>query len=844
MTDAPPGDLLAGLSAAEARDRLEREGFNELPREPGHSPLRVALEVLREPMFALLIAAAVVYGFIGELGDAVLLLGFALVCIAIAVVQRGRSERALEALHGLASPRALVVRDGMRVRIPGREVVRGDLVVLTEGDRIPADGVIVAGEHLEVDESLLTGESLPVRKSPARVLHETMSAPGSRDQSELFGGTLVIRGTGLAAIMATGAASAMGAIGHSLAALIPEQPRLQQEMRRLVLVFGIAALLTCSLAFLLYGLLRHAWLDAVLAGIALGMALLPQEFPLVLTVFMVMGAWRLSRSRVLTRRAAVIETLGSATVLCTDKTGTLTRNLMSVAHLESGAEAWEPRDPEAGIAASAALTTLLETATLASDEHRIDPMEHALGELWMLVRPGARNGELLREYPLRPGLLALTRVWSRNSGLVVATKGAPEAVARLCALDPASAAAQHARVDALARRGMRVLAVARATARGALPDSPVEFAFQYLGLVAFADPLRESVPRAVAECRAAGIRVVMITGDFPSTARAIAEQAGIDGAQVVSGDELQALDDAALARRVRQVSVFARIAPVQKLRIVEAFKANGEVVAMTGDGVNDAPALKAAHIGIAMGGRGTDVAREAASIVLLDDDFGSIVRGIRVGRRIYDNLRKAMSYICAIHVPIAGLALLPMMLGWPLLLTPMIIALLELIIDPACSVVLEAEPEEADVMRRAPRAGKSALLTPSLFAWCLLQGMVAFAAVSAVFVGAMNSAMSADSVRTQVFLALVAANLALIFVNRTFASSLRAAFGRPNRMLWWGLGIAVGVLAFIVGVPAVRRFFGLGGLAPDDLLVSLAVAPVVLLVLEVAKRVWRKRLEH
>jgi len=389
-----------------------------------------------------------------------------------------------------------------------------------------------------------------------------------------------------------------------------------------------------------------------------------------------------------------------------------------------------------------------------------------------------------------------------------------------------------------------VLAVARATHAGTLPESPAGFAFRHLGLIAFADPLRESVPGAVAECRAAGIRVVMITGDFPATARCIARQAGIEDAGVVSGDELQPLDDAALARRVREVSVFARITPVQKLRIVEAFKANGEVVAMTGDGVNDAPALKAAHIGIAMGARGTDVAREAASIVLLEDDFGSIVRGIRVGRRIYDNLRKAMSYICAIHVPIAGLALLPVLLGWPLLLTPMIIALLELIIDPACSVVLEAEPEEADVMRRPPRAATSSLLTLPLLAWCLLQGLAAFAVVSAVFVAAMHGDSSAESVRTQVFLTLVGANFALIFVNRTFSSSLIAAFGRPNRTLWWGLGIAVAVLAFIVGVPGVRRFFGFGSLGPGELLLSLAVAPVLLALLELAKRVWRTRLEH
>jgi Ca2+-transporting ATPase len=828
-----PADLLAGLTAAEARDRLESDGYNELPRERRSTPLRVALEVLREPMFALLVAAAAVYALIGEAGESLLLVGFATVSISIAIVQRARSERALEALRGLASPRALVIRDGARQRIPGREVVRGDLLVLSEGDRVPADGVIVAGGHLEVDESLLTGESLPVPKSPA-----------NGDKSRLSGGSLVIRGNGLALVTATGSASAIGVIGRSLATLTPEQPRLQQETRRLVLAFGIAAVVACTLAVLVYGFVRGAWLDAVLGGIALGMALLPEEFPLVLAVFMVMGAWRLSRSRVLTRRAAVIETLGAATVLCTDKTGTLTRNLMSVAVLDAMGETWDPHLPASRIAESAALSTLLEHAALASDEHHVDPMERALDGLWTLVRPGSRNGELLREYPLRPERLAVARVWRQGAQLVVAAKGAPEAIARLCRLDAAAAAAQDARVRELAGRGMRVLAVARAVAQEPLPDAPQVFAFHGLGLVAFADPLRDSVPAAVAECRAAGIRVVMITGDFPATARAIAGQAGIDGGVVVSGDELQSLDDTALARRVREAAVFARITPAQKLRIVEAFKANGEVVAMTGDGVNDAPALKAAHIGIAMGGRGTDVAREAASIVLLDDDFGSIVRGIRVGRRIYDNLRKAMGYICAIHVPIAGVALLPVLLGWPMVLTPMLIALLELIIDPACSVVLEAEPEEASVMRRPPRAPTSSLLSRALLAWSLVQGVVAFTVVAAVFAMAVRSSLSVETVRTLVFLTLVGVNFTLIFVNRTFSASLRAAFGRPNKMLWWGLGIASVVLAVVAGLPEARRFFGLGVLLPSQWLVCAMAAVTLLVGLELAKRAWQRPLEH
>jgi Ca2+-transporting ATPase len=838
-------DLTAGLSAAEARTRLGQEGFNELPATARRAAWRMAVEVIREPMFALLIAAAVIYAVLGDRGEALMLLGFATISVSIAIVQQGRSEKALDALRDLTSPRALVIRDGVRIRIPGREVARGDVVVLTEGDRVPADGVLVSGEHIEVDESLLTGESIAVRKRATREIPERLAAPGGENSSQVFSGTLVIRGTGIAVVLATGTHSAIGAIGASLAGMVREQPRLERQTRQLVIAFGITGLAVSVLAFLLYWWLRGSWLEALLGAIALGMSMLPEEFPLVLTVFMVMGAWRLSQSRVLTRRAAAIEALGSATVLCTDKTGTLTRNLMSVAHLESLGDAWEPDLPPERIAESESLTRLLWAATLASDAQRLDPMDRSLANLRDLTHPTESAGTLLREYPLRPELLAVTRVWRFESAdaLTVAAKGAPEAIAGLCNFTEPQLAALRVQTDLLARRGMRVLAAAGASVSGSdLPVTPASFAFDFLGLIGFADPLRESAPAAIRECRSAGIRVLMITGDYPATAMAIAHQAGIEDGDACSGDELRELDDRALAERVRRTSVFARIAPDQKLRIVNALKANGEIVAMTGDGVNDAPALKAAHIGIAMGGRGTDVAREAASIVLLDDDFGSIVRAVRLGRRIYDNLRKAMGYILAIHVPIAGLALLPILFGWPLVLTPMLIALLELIIDPACSVVLEAEQEESDVMTRPPRSQDSALLTGALIGWSLLQGGLAFALVAAVYILAMLLPVPADQVRALAFVALVGANIALIFVNRTFSSSLRAALGRPNRVLAWGLGITVSLLAVILAWAPVRGFFGLGRLRVNDLALCLGAALALLVVLELAKLAWRRRL--
>ena len=673
-TDGALPARLTGLAESEARVRLATEGPNELLQPDRRTPLRIVMEVLREPMFALLIGGGVIYLLLGDVKEALILLAFALLSIAITVVQETRTEHVLEALRNLASPRALVIRDGVRKRISGREVVRGDVILLAEGDRVPADALLLEAIDLQADESLLTGESVPVRKLPSQRAG-AIAAPGGEDLPYVYSGSLVVRGSGTAEVIATGANSQMGKIGQLLHRLEPEPPRLQTQTRDLVRVAAIGGGTVSVIVMVLYGLFRGGWLEALLAGITIGMSMLPEEFPVVLTVFMAMGAWRISHARVLTRRSTAIEALGSATVLCTDKTGTLTENRMSVAELRTPEGEWR-RGVGGPIAKD--LQEVLTYGILASAPEALDPMERALRQLADSFsghegHPPRAAAKLARTYGLRPELLAVTQVWASHDGspFIVATKGAPESVGRLCQLSAAESANLQAAVDAMAAEGMRVLAVAQARYIGpGLPDAPTEFAFRLLGLIGFADPLRESVPAAVRQCQSAGIRVVMITGDYPATAVAIARQAGLAANKAVGGDGIAKLDDTALISVVRSAAVFARIVPEQKLRIVEALKTDGQIVAMTGDGVNDAPSLKAAHIGVAMGGRGTDVAREASSIVLLDDDFGSIVTAIRLGRRIYDNLRKAMSFIVAVHVPIAGLALLPLILGLPIMSYP------------------------------------------------------------------------------------------------------------------------------------------------------------------------------
>jgi Ca2+-transporting ATPase len=818
-----------------AAARLREEGPNELPRAGRRSVVRIMIEVLREPMLALLLIGGAAYLLLGDLAEGLFLLGFATFSVLVTVIQETRTEHVLEALRDLSAPRALVIRDGLRMRIAGREVVRDDLIVLEQGDRIAADAVLLEAADLQADESLLTGESLPVDKAVAKPgAADEPYRPRGKGHQSLYSGSLVTRGSGIARVLATGPRTEIGRIGQSLASLDTEAPRLRRETMRLVTWCAVGGGATALLVVLLYGLLRGGWIEAVLAGIAIGMSMLPEEFSVVMTVFLAMGAWRIGKVGVLTRRAAAIETLGSATVLCTDKTGTLTENRMSVVQLwlPSG-ETIRLRD---GTAVPEGYHRLIDTAALASAIEPTDPMEVALYAARSSVNPPRQPGTMAHTYALRPELLAMSNIWDDGESLAICAKGAPEAIAELCHLPPREIAAMTHAVEDMARRGVRVLAVATATP-GDRDWAATQHGYDYTlaGLVGLADPLRASVPAAVAECREAGIRVVMITGDYAATARAIATQAGIADGEVMTGAELASLDEARLVERLKTVTVFARIMPEQKLRIVQAFKAEGEIVAMTGDGVNDAPSLKAAHIGVAMGKRGTDVAREAAAIVLLEDDFGSIVQSVRLGRQIYDNIRKAMAFIFAVHVPIAGLALLPLFFGLPILFGPIHIALLEMVIDPVCALVFEAERPEDDVMRRPARDPHEPLFSLPMIVWSVFQGGVAFAMLAVLYLVEIASGMPEAELRALVFFALIAAIMALILVNRSFGASLGAALVRHNVALRYVGAAIVGVSAFILLVPFAQVLLGFGSIARTDLVLAVALGCGLMLLLEGCK---------
>jgi Ca2+-transporting ATPase len=832
-----------GLTHAEAAARLQQYGHNELPQQISRPWISLVAGIVREPMFLLLIATAVIYFALGEPIDATVLLVAVSLIISITIYQEQKTERALAALRQLSSPGALVVRDGAPMRIAGREVVPGDLLIVHEGDRIAADGYLQASTNLFVDESLLTGESVPVTKNAAPHSRTAIGQPGGDGLPFVWSGTLVVRGEGRVVVTGTGGATELGRIGKSLALVDVSRTPLQREVGRAVRLLAVGGIGACVLLGVSYGLTRHTWVDGALAGLTLAVSMVPEEFPVILTIFLALGAWRIARSRVLTRRLPAIESLGAATVLCVDKTGTLTLNSMSVVAVSTDG-ASRPIDPAQPM--STDVIELIATAVRASKPDAVDPMERAFHEFARLAQISAieEAASLAREYPLSEDRLVVTHVWRPSNAqppYEVAAKGAPEAILSLCELTAARRADVERSLRDMADQGMRVLGVARASWNvRELPPTAASFDFQFLGLVGLADPIRPGVPAAVAQCHSAGIRVAMVTGDYPSTAVAIAERIGLsDPQRFLTGAAITRMDDAELRRAAAGVSVFARMVPAQKLRLVSALKAHGEVVAMTGDGVNDGPALKAADIGVAMGGRGTDVAREAAALVLLDDDFSSIVRAVRLGRRIYDNIRKSTTYVLAVHVPIAGISLVPALLGWPLVLLPVHVLFMELVTDPTCSIAFEMEPEEPGIMQRPPRKPEDHLFSLATLIRGGLQGVGAFAAAATVLVASHVGGRSEIEVRTVTFATLIAVNIALTFANRSTEEPFWKGTSRNPAL--YGLTVApLALLAVILLVPAASSLFHVSKPPLRDLVLIAIAATAALGWMEFAKSLVRR----
>ncbi len=795
---------MTGLSSEQAAAELRRTGPNELPSRDRHTTLQLVVNVLREPMLVLLLIAGGLYLAFGDLAEAIALAVSVVAIISITLAQERRTERALEALRELANPHARVMRDGEWREIDARELVPGDVIHIGEGDRVPADGVVRDGTPLSVDESLLTGESVAVMRAAGDPVHAS---------------TLVTDGNATAEVTGTGARTEVGRIGAALDEIDLARPPLYAEVMRVVRVTAIVAFAMCIALFGVHLASHHGLLVAGLAAIALAMSLLPEELPLVLTVFLTLGARRMTKHRVLARRAAAIETLGAVTVLCVDKTGTLTENQMAIRRIVTDEVYDVPASPSE---LPESCHDVVELGLLACPRNTVDAMDRAFARLAAATLATTEHVHpewtWVQEYPLSRSLLAVTHVWRADAQrVVIATKGAPEAIIDLCHLEPAAAALWRSRVEAMAVEGLRVLGVARAVeAMNPLPENVHDMPFEMVGLVGLLDPLRGDTAATIETCHSAGVRVLMITGDHAATARAIGRAAGLRDREPLAGAEVDTLDDAALAARLAETDVVARAAPAHKLRIIRVLRAAGEVVAMTGDGVNDAPALKAADIGIAMG-QGTDVARESAGLVLLEPSLAAIAAAIRTGRRIYDNLRKVAGYLLAVHLPIAGLALIPPLLDWPLLLGPIHIVLLELVIDPTCSIVFEMEPAAADVMQRPPRGRSERLFAARQVAISAVRGLVALAGPGTVAAIAQLRGAPPETVRALGFAALIAADVALV-----------VAAGARNRAVAWITAAILAVMAVIFAVPAVRALFGFGALTLPQLgLAALAAVPVL-----------------
>jgi Ca2+-transporting ATPase len=838
-----------GLSQIEVQKKLSSEGYNEIPSGMRNKFLFLILNILKEPMLLLLIICGIIYFILGSIEDALMLVSFIAVVIGITIYQERKTEKALDALKNLSSPRALVIRDGTQVNIPGREVVTEDIIVLKEGNRVPADAIVFSCSNLLIDESMLTGESIPVRKQEIEEGSKPVDMrPGGDDLPYVYSGTMIIQGHGLAKVTSTGGLTEMGKIGKALKSIKDEPTILQKETGRIIKNLLIIGGILCIVIIIVYGLTRGDWLNGFLAGLSLSMAMLPEEFSVVLLIFLTLGAWRISKRQVLARKMSAIETLGSASVLCVDKTGTLTMNKMSLKKIYTENEYLDlDKDNSADIGEN--FHNLLEYGILASQRDPFDPIESAIksvGEKYLENSEHIhKNWKLVKEYPLSKKITALSHIWESpdKNHFVIAAKGAPESIIELCHMKENEKESLLQIVTGLANEGYRVLGAAKASFdKAGLPDSQHEFDFEFIGFFSFTDPVRENVPETVSECYSAGIRVIMITGDYPGTAQSIARKIGLKNPEsYILGSDLDKMNPDELKEKIKSTNIFARVVPEQKLLIVNALKANGEIVAMTGDGVNDAPALKSAHIGIAMGSRGTDVARESAALVLLDDDFSSIVSAVRLGRRIYNNLKKAMSYIFSIHIPIALMSLVPVLFKLPLVLLPAHIAFLELIIDPACSTVFEAQPEGENIMKNKPRNIKESMFNKPTMLISVVNGLSLFVVMIAVYLITLKvRGLGEDVARTIAFTTLVFGNLALIATNASRSKNVIRIFRDKNKALYVVLAIAVVFLGAALYIPGLRNIFHFSILGLTDLAICFALGIGTALWYEFLKFLSRK----
>lgn len=825
-----PSDI-TGLSEQEVITSREQFGSNTTRQKERSGWLAVLLEMLKEPMLLLLIATTIIYFILGETGEAYFMLSAIIIVSGISFYQDRRSRKALEGLQALNQPMASVIRKGTMQQVALEEIVVKDLVIVEEGNSIPADGTIVYSTDFSVNESILTGESSTVYKS------------ATNDDNKIFQGTVVVTGMAIVEVTSVGITTRLGKLGESLKEIKQEDTPLQIQIRKFVNKMAIAGVIVFLLVWLINYIMSGYLLDSLLKGLTLAMSILPEEIPVAFTTFMALGAWRLMQKGIIVKRVITIETLGSATEICVDKTGTITENKMELKaiYIFKTKEIYESNNWQTSEA-----VTLITNAMWASEPIPFDPMEKALHDMYAsLAHTDERlNFKLVHEYPLEGRPPMMTHVHENSSGeTIIAAKGAPEAILAVSMLSNDERNSIIKEIQHMAQQGYRVLGVATTTVHGNnYPAIQQELKFDFNGLVAFYDPPKANIKEVFKKFYNAGIRVKIITGDNTATTLAIAEKAGFkNGAAAVEGDELSKMDEATLTKKLRTTHIFTRMFPEAKLRIINALKNDHQVVAMTGDGVNDGPALKAAHIGIAMGKKGSEVAKHAAALVLANDDLSKMIDAIALGRKIYTNLKKAIQYIVSIHIPIILTVALPLFFGWlyPNIFTPVHVIFLEIIMGPTCSIVYENEPMEKNTMLQPPRPFTTTFLSFREMLISIAQGCIITAGVLSIYQYCVLHGYDENSTRAMVFTTLLFANIFLTLVNRSLYYSFFATLRYRNNLLLTVIIVTLLMLAIILYLPPVSSFFAVVSLTGMQLLVCLIAAIISVFWIELWK--WIKR---
>ena len=820
-----------GLTDSEVTESAKKFGTNSVEHQKKNHFLNSILDIVKEPMFLLLLTATSIYFITADYGDGIFMAIAIIFVVAISVFQESRSRNAIEALKKLTQPKCKVIRNGSTIEIPTEEIVIGDCVQLEEGAFIPADGIILSSNDFSVNESILTGESLAVFKS------------NESENKQVFQGTIVASGLAICEVTAIGNKTHLGKIGSSLNAIEEEKTPLQIQIGNFVTKMSIIGLVIFAIVWAINYYNSGLVLDSLLKALTLAMSVIPEEIPVAFTTFMALGAWRLMKMGIITKQTKTVETLGSATVICTDKTGTITENRMSLAELylfksNSIIETSQKLNPEA--------EEVLNYAMWSSEPIPFDAMEIAIHEAYSNFESEDERPyfKMVHEYPLSGKPPMMTHVFENDSGKkIIAAKGAPEALIAISHLTEMEKNQIFEAMQTMMQKGFRVLGVGVSDFEGTdYPSTQQELKFHFKGLVAFYDPPKHNIQEVFETFYKAGIQVKIVTGDNAETTSTIAKQVGFKNAdKVLNGDELMAMDDVTLKEKVMETAIFTRMFPEAKLKIIQALKANNQIVAMTGDGVNDGPALKSAHIGIAMGKKGTEIAKQAANLILVDDNFERMTDAIAMGRKIYINLKKAIQYIISIHIPIILIVFIPLALGWmyPNIFTPVHIIFLEIIMGPTCSIIYENEPMEDNLMLQKPRPLTTTFFNFKEVLISIIQGLVITLGLLYIYQYAIGKNMSENGTRTLIFLTLITSNIVLTLANRSFYYSIFTTIQYKNNLVPIIIMITIAITGVLLYVKPLTIFFLFERLSITNLCISIGIGFLSVIWYEVIKLIKR-----